>query len=254
MGNLFHTFLTQPLFNALIWLYNIIPGQDMGFAIIALTVLVKLALWPPTHASLKSQKRLQELQPKVEELKAQYKDDKEGFSKAMIELYGKEKVNPFSSCLPLLIQLPILIALYKVLLSGLNSSSLSDLYPFIKNPEVINTQFLGWLDLTKKSIPLALIAGILQYFQAKMLMTRHPPKVVAKKPEGKDEDVMASVNKSMIYVMPAMTVFIGIGLPGGLALYWVAITVVTIFQQFVAFKQKKQASESSVTPSAPANP
>src|SRR3989338_4605010 len=102
--SLFHTVLYQPLYNLLIWLYNTLPGADMGFAIIALTILVKLIMWPLNQSSLVSQKALQDLQPKLEELKKQHKDDKEGLGKAMMELYKREKVNPLSSCLPLLIQ------------------------------------------------------------------------------------------------------------------------------------------------------
>src|SRR3989338_10828438 len=112
---MFHAILYQQLFNLLIWLYNILPGADLGFAIIGISIIVKLALWPLSHASLKSQKALQELQPKLEGLKEQFKNDKEGLAKAMMQLYQTEKVNPLSSCLPILVQIPILFALYAVL-------------------------------------------------------------------------------------------------------------------------------------------
>ena len=100
MLNFFHAILYQPMLNMLIWLYHVIPGSDIGFAIIALTIVVKLILWPLSQSSLKSQKALQELQPKMDALKAEFKDNKEGLAKAMIELYAKEKVSPLSSCLP----------------------------------------------------------------------------------------------------------------------------------------------------------
>lgn len=236
--NVFHEALYRPLFNLLIWLYNVIPGADIGFAIIALTILVKLVLWPLTNASLKSQKALQDLQPKLEALKEEHKDDKEKLAKAMMELYAKEKVNPLSSCLPILIQIPILIALYRVLSDGLHAESLSALYSFVQNPGSINAMFLGIVDLGKRSIPLAVLSGLFQFWQTRMLIARRPPKQVRGKEGSKDEEMLASMNQSMLYFMPVMTVVIGASLPGGLTLYWVAINVVSIVQQYMVFKKK----------------
>ncbi len=236
--NVFHEALYRPLFNLLIWLYNVIPGADIGFAIIALTVIVKLILWPLTNASLKSQKALQDLQPKLDALKEEHKGDKDKLAKAMMELYTKEKVNPLSSCLPILVQIPILIALYRVLSDGLHVESLSALYPFVANPGSINEMFLGIVNLAERSIPLAVLAGIFQFWQTKMLLARRPPKQVAGKPGAKDEEMLASMNQSMMYFMPVMTVVIGASLPGGLTLYWVAINVVSIIQQYMVFKKK----------------
>lgn len=242
--DIFYTLLTQPLFNLLVFLYNIIPGSDMGFAIISLTIIIKLILWPFMNSSLKSQKVLQELQPKVEEIKEQFKDNKEGLAKAMMELYQKEKVNPLSSCLPLLIQFPILIALYHVLFQGFDPSALNQLYSFVPNPGEINKIFLGFVDLSIANIYLAVIAGVFQFFQTRMLINKRPPKVVAGSPGAKDESMLASMNKSMLYFMPVMTVLIGARLPGGLALYWVTVTVVSIIQQLIVFKQKKEEKEA----------
>ncbi len=242
MLNFFHAILYQPMLNMLIWLYHVIPGSDIGFAIIALTIVVKLILWPLSQSSLKSQKALQELQPKMDALKAEFKDNKEGLAKAMMELYAKEKVSPLSSCLPLLIQLPILIALYQVLGAGIGTVNPADLYEFIQNPGTINHLFLGILNLGEKSVFLAILAGALQYVQTKMLMTKRPPAVVRAKPGAKDEDMLAAMNKSMILFMPIMTVFIGFSLPGGLALYWVALNIITIIQQALAFRKKKEAA------------
>ncbi len=235
--SLFHTVLYQPLYNLLIWLYNTLPGADMGFAIIALTILVKLVMWPLNHSSLVSQKALQDLQPKLEDLKKEHKDDKEALGKAMMELYKKEKVNPLSSCLPLLIQLPIIIALYSVLQAGLSTESFSALYSFVKHPTEIHELFLGFLNLTQKSLPLALLAGALQFVQTKMLMAKRPPKQVQGTPGAKDEDMLATMNKSMMYTMPLMTIFIGATLPAGLALYWVVITAMSILQQWIVFRK-----------------
>lgn len=236
--NIFHEGLYRPLFNLLIWLYDVIPGSDIGFAIIALTLVVKLALWPLTHASLKSQKALQDLQPKLDALKEEHKDDKEKLAKAMMELYASEKVNPLSSCLPILVQIPILIALYRVLSAGLHAESLSALYGFVHNPGSINAMFLGFVNLESRNIPLAVISGVCQFFQTRMLIARRPPKQVRGTPGAKDEEMLTSMNQSMMYMMPVMTSVIGASLPGGLTLYWVAINLISIAQQYLVFHHK----------------
>ncbi len=244
MLELFHTFLYQPIFNLLIFLYNILPGADIGFAIIALTILIKAALWPFMSKSIRSQKALQELQPKIEELKDKYKDDREALAKAMMELYQAEKVNPLSSCLPVLVQLPILIALYRVLLNGFGEETLVHLYAFIQNPGLINYTFLGVLDLSVASIYLAVLAGYFQFMQTRMLISRRAPKEVRSSKGAKDENMLASMNKSMMFFMPVITVVIGATLPAGLTLYWVTVNIVSILQQqFVFSKVNKEKAE-----------
>ena len=240
---LFNTFLAEPMYNLLIWLYAVLPVQDIGLSIIILTILIKLVLWPLTGKSLKGQKSLQSIQPKIEALKKEYKDDKEKMAKEMMALYKTEKVNPAASCLPLLIQLPILIALYRVLLVGLSNEAKYSLYSFVPDPGVINGMFLGILDLSKPAIILAVIAGIFQYFQAKMLQTRRPPASIRNKEGAKDEDMMATMNKSMLYFMPAITIIIGASFPGGLALYWVVVTLLSILQQYMIFNRDEKPKE-----------
>lgn len=237
MGEFFHTILYVPIFNLLVFFYEILPGANIGFAIIALTVVIKLILWPFMSKSLKSQKALQELQPKIEELKARHGTDKEALAKAMMELYQKEKVNPLASCLPLLVQLPILIALYQVLLGGFGAETLSQLYSFVANPGSINHVFLGVIDLSVSSLYLAILAGYFQFFQTRMLMAKHPPKQVAGKKGAFDETMLASMNKSMLMFMPAITVIIGATLPAGLTLYWVTVNIVSILQQQFVFSK-----------------
>ncbi|PJA47216.1 hypothetical protein CO172_02645 [Candidatus Uhrbacteria bacterium CG_4_9_14_3_um_filter_36_7] len=237
--------LYRPLFNLLIWLYEILPGADIGFAIIAISILIKLVLWPFSRSSLKSQKALQEIQPKIDALKEKFKDDKEGMAKAMMELYKEEKVNPLSSCLPLLIQLPILFALYAVLRDGFNPESLIHLYSFIPNPGEINSLFLGRMDLSKPHVILAVLAGVFQFIQTKMLMRKQPPKELQKKEGAKDENMLAIMNKNMLYFMPLMTIFIGVSLPGGLVLYWTVMNLLSIVQQFFMFRSSQKSTTSS---------
>ena len=241
MKSFFTIVLFQPIWNALVWVYNVLPNHDIGLAIILLTIVIRLILWPFQQSALKSQRALQSVQPKLRALQIQFKDDKVGLNKAMMELYAKEKVHPFSSCLPLLVQLPFLIALYEVLRAGLGSSAnFGLLYPFVANPGSINPHFLGFLDLGQKSIPLALLAGIAQFFQTKMLPMNQAPAGAGS--GSKDEEQLARVNKMMMYMMPAMTVVIGVSLPGGLTLYWFVTTLIALFQQWLFFRKNKKPS------------
>ena len=237
MSQLFTTIFYQPILNLLVFLYNTVSFQDLGVAIILLTVIIKAILWPLNKKSIKSQKDLQELQPKLNELKKQYGDDKMGLSQATMNLYKESKINPLSSCLPLLIQLPFLFAVYRVFRDGLNNK-LDLVYSFINKPEVINGVFLGFLDLNKPSIYLAVLAGLAQFWQAKMMSTKKPE---IKTDSSKDESMTSIMNKQMLYFMPAITIFIGISLPGGLTLYWFIITLLTALQQALIFKKKNPA-------------
>ncbi len=243
MVALYNAIFYQPIFNTLIFLTNIVPGRDFGIAIIILTILIKLILWPLSVKMIRSQKALQDMQPKVEELKKQYANDKEALGKAMMDLYAKEKVNPASSCLPTLIQLPVFIALYQSLSQGLKSSGFDLLYSFVVNPGKIEPVLLGFLNLSKPSIVLALLAGAAQYFQAKMMVTRQQP---VKTNGAKDEAMLATMNKQMLYMMPVVTVFIGWTLPAGLSLYWCLSNILTIAQQAWFFRKKAAAAQPAL--------
>ncbi len=236
---MFTTLFYQPILNLLVFLYDIVPGNDLGIAIILLTVVIKLLLLPLSKKSIKSQKALQELQPKIQELKEKYKDKKEEMGKAMLELYKENKVNPFSSCLPLLIQFPFLIAVFRVFRNGFGNGALDLVYGFIEKPEIINTFSMGFLELSEPNRVLAVLAGLAQFAQVKMLSSKKPE---IKKPEAKDEDMMAIMNKQMTFMMPALTVFIGFTLPGGLTLYWFITTLLTVAQQVFIFKHKEKTT------------
>lgn len=224
----FYVIFYQPIYNLLVWLYDVVPGADMGVAIILVTVIVKGITFPLTYRSLKSQKDLQIIQPKIEALKEKYKDNKEAMAKELMAVYKEHKVNPLASCLPLLIQLPIFIALYQVLRDGIGSVNADVLYSFIQSPGTVDGMFLGIIDLAKVSIPLAILAGVAQYFQAKVMINRRPPTAVREGAPAKDEDMLAAMNKTMLYFMPVMTLFIGsTSLPGGVMLYWCVTTLLT---------------------------
>lgn len=235
-SQLFHTILYQPIFNAFVELYNIIPGHDVGLVILVMTILLRLLVYPLTNSSIKAQKSLQELQPKMDAIKKQYPNDQTKQSQEMMALYKTHKVNPFASCLPLLVQLPILWALYMVLRDGLSSHNLAQqLYPFVSNPGTINSMSLGYFNMLKPNWALAILAGGAQYLQAKMTMRKPAPKAAGA--GAKDEDMMAMMNKQMMYMMPAMTVLIGFGLPAGLTLYWFFSTLLMVAQQWWLFRK-----------------
>ncbi len=233
---IYHALLYQPILNLLVGLYDVL-FHDFGLAILALTLLVRGALWPLTHKSLSNQKAMLEIQPKIKEVQQKYKDNKEEQAKAMMAVYAEHKVSPLSSCLPLLIQLPLFIALYRVLSAGLKSEGLSALYSFVPNPGTISTISIGFLDLSKPAIVIAILAAAAQFWQARM-MQRKDVKVHTE--ASKDEDTMAIMNKQMMYMMPAMTLFIGWKLPAGLTLYWLFTNLAMILQQHLAFKNKKK--------------
>ena len=234
---LYQTILYQPLFNSLVFLYNITPGKDIGLAIIILTVLIRMILWPLFGFAIKSQRTLQLLQPKIDDIKAKYNGDKEKMAPALIELYSKEKINPTASCLPLLIQLPILIAVYHVFRSGLTNGGFDGLYSFVQNPGHIDTMAFGIINLGVPSWELAVAAAIAQFVQTWMMMKKVGP---VKKDTSKDIDPTAmaqQMSRQMAYIMPLMTIWIGMKLPGGLALYWLVMTLVSALQQLVLIKK-----------------
>ncbi|MFH1621333.1 MAG: YidC/Oxa1 family membrane protein insertase [Patescibacteria group bacterium] len=242
MISLFNTLIYQPILNLLIWLYNVIPGSDIGLAIIALTIIAKVVLYPFTAAQIKQQRALQEVQPKIDEIRKRLKDDKEAQAKELMELYKKEKVNPASSCLPLLIQMPIFIGLFRALNDGLTSHSLNLLYPFVANPGTVNNMMFGLVDLSKPNVVLAVLAAGVQFIQSRQIMKKPspaspPPPEVAGSEGAKDESMAAIMNKQMLYIMPLVTVFIGISLPGGLTLYWLVMSVLTVIQQAIFLKR-----------------
>jgi YidC/Oxa1 family membrane protein insertase len=231
----------QPTFNFLVWLYNVIPGHDIGLSIILLTLVIRIVLFPLFYQSIKSQKSLQDIQPKVEELRKRYKNDQQKQASELMNLYKAEKVNPFSSCLPLLIQLPFLIAVYQAFRQGLHSQGLNMLYPFIHNPGTINAVSLGYFNLAQPSYILAILAGVAQFWQAKMMITRRPPVIKGKDIEGSaDEKMLAAVNKQTLYFLPIFTVIIGISLPSGLTLYWFFTTLLMALQQLWMFRHHKK--------------
>lgn len=237
MSALFHTVIYQPLYNILITLYNVVPGKDFGISIILITILLRTFLIPLYKKQVDSQKKMQILQPKIKALQERTKHDKEKQTKELMELYKEHKTNPFSGCLPIVIQIIFFIAIYRVLInisaSGLSADS-SQLYSFVQNPGKINQFFISLVDLTKPNIFIAALAAIAQYFQTKMLMANQP---IAPQKEDGQPDFTQIMNKQMLYLGPFLTLFIGIKFPAGLSLYWLAGTLFMLVQQIMMEKK-----------------
>ncbi len=234
MKAFFTALIYQPILNIFVGLYGVVP--DMGIVIILVTIIIKIVLYPLTSSSIKAQRALTELQPKLEALKKEHKEDQQKLAQETMRVYKEHKVNPMSSCLPILIQLPVFIALYWVLQALLKSNEFTGLlYSFIPNPGAIKTVSLGMIDLQQPSIVLAILAGLSQYWQARSMVRKNP---VSSTPVSKDSgpDMASMMNKQMLYVMPVLTVFIGWTLPAGLTLYWFFSTVLTALQQIVVLK------------------
>lgn len=248
ISNIFHLIFYKPIFNVFVYLYNVIPGHDAGIVILVLTLFIRLVLYPLTASSIKSQKSLQDMQPKLEEIKKLYPNDKQKQAQATMEMYKVHKVNPLASCLPVLLQLPILIALFWVFRDALASTNIAqNLYPFILNPGKINSITLGLFNLANPSIPLAILAGLAQFFQAKTMSRKSPPPNAGA--GSKDENMAAMMNKQMLYVMPLLTVVIGFKFPAGLTLYWFFSTLLMVAQQ--VYMMRSNSSDSNSTPTQP---
>jgi len=250
----FNELLFNPLLNLLVFLYEL-PFFDFGVAILALTLLTKVILWPLNSKAIISQKetqeKTQEMQKEMREIQQKFKDNKQKQSEEIMKLWREKKFNPFSSFVPMIIQIIILIALFQVLRTIVNPESELALYSFISEPEEINFHFLGVIDLAAKSssqvggIILAILTGITQYFSSKMIFTRKAKakKKIQESNNKKDpkqemqEKMQKMMQTQMTYFMPVFIAFITLSFPAALALYWFASTLVGYLQQKMIYKK-----------------
>jgi len=247
MGNIFNLILIAPLVNILFLILAILPGHDFGLSIIIFTILIRLLLWPLASKQLHSQKKMQALQGDIAKVRAKAAGDKQKESAMLMELYKEKEVNPFSACLPTLLQFPILIAMFVVFQKA--TGSIADintiLYEPIRNLSYIqqiisgqvpfSTTLFGLINMAKPSIALAIIAGVTQYIQVKMI-TPAKQKTDAKDPQ-------AQMTALMNYTFPALTVFIAWSLPAALPLYWIATNLIAILQQWLIMRKEVEVME-----------
>lgn len=230
---MFQTIIIIPLTNALIGLTSFLWG-NLGLAVIVLTILVKLILYPFSFSSTKHQIALKKLQPLLDEIKKKYPDKNEQAKRTM-ELYKEHKANPLAGCLPILIQIPLIIGLYQVFLKGTTIDA-TILYSFITAPETISSTLIG-IDLTSKSVIFALLAGITQYIQLKL----SPMNIQLQESSGKEKDpqteMMENMQKMMKYFLPIMITIFAFVVPAAVALYWIITNLFTIGQEMYIYKQ-----------------
>jgi len=232
MSYLWETLIHQPLYNGLVFLIDIIPNGNVAVAIIILTLIVKLILFPLTKKSIRTQVLMRKLEPELSLIKEKVKS-KEDQARKTMELYKKHNVNPFSSCLIAIIQVFIAIGLYNVLSAGIVLKQES-LYSFIVFPEIINSIFLGVIDTHTPSYLLAGLAAISQYFLAALLPA--PQKGDGKKQPTFQEDLARNMHMQMKYVLPFVIFVIAVTFPAAISLYWVVSNLFSIGQEIVIRK------------------
>lgn len=232
ISNIWNAVLYEPLLNALAFLVSIIPGGDVGLAVILLTILVKIALLPLSHRSIESQAKMNLLTPELNKIKKSGASREEQ-ARLTFELYKKNNTNPFSGCLLLLVQIPIIFALYYVFFKGINFDS-GLLYSFVHIPESVNMLFLGYLDITQKSLLLAVLAGVSQFLQAYYM----PAPAQSGETGSFQESFAKSMHVQMKYVFPVIVAFIAYSISGAVALYWITSNIFMVGQQIYIKKKE----------------
>ena len=241
MASFFHSVVFEPIYNGLVFLIDITPFADVGVAVIVLTCVVKFLLFPLSKKAVKTQMAMKAIEPETAKIKEQFKNNKEELARQTMALYKKHQVNPFSSFAVILIQIPIIFGLYYVFFKGgLPIINTDWLYSFVPMPEKVNMLFLGLLDISQKSILLALLAGVSQFFQAKLAMP--PIKPRGDKPDFK-ADLARSMGLQMRNIFPIVVVFIAYSISGAIALYWTTSNIFAIAQELIIRKQLKTGQQ-----------
>ena len=230
--SIYNEILFRPLFNALVWLYNVLPWQDLGLAIAILTIAIRIILTPFLWKGQSAQRKMAELQPEIKKIQEELKHDREKQGRALMEFYAKHRISPFSGCLMMLIQLPILIALFQVFQKGFDPSELRLLYGFVANPGSLNPISFGLIDLSKGNIFLGVIAAVTQYFQIKMSVPK------ATQAMAKTNDFASIMQKQSLYIFPALILVWSYTLPSALTLYWTVLNIFAILQEILVKKWK----------------
>lgn len=238
---LWHNVFFDPIYNTLVFFIDVAPRGDVGLAIIATVIIVKTILLPLSVRAAKTQKAMKEIEPKLKELKESHKDDKQAQAKAMMEVYSDANISPFASIALLLIQIPIVFALYFSVARGggvpLPDINVDLLYSFIPTPTTVNTNFLEWVDITGRSLILAALAGITQFFQIHLTLPKLGPKKQTDTPDLKEEFVR-NMHLQMRYVMPVIITVAAYTISAAIALYFFVSNVVGILQELYIRKHR----------------
>ena len=232
---IWHTFFFDPVYNGLIFFVGVVPGGDIGVAIILTTIAIKVILLPLSIKAAKTQKIMREIEPKLREIKEKHKDNREEQAQAMLGVYREAGMNPFSAIFVIILQIPLVIALYLAVYGyagyALPEINLERLYEFVSAPAAVTMQFLGLIDMAGRSVLLAVLAGITMYIQMQFVMPALPPRDPDKAPNFQD-DFKRNLQLQMRYVMPVIITIIAYVISAAIALYFVVSNVVAILQEF----------------------
>lgn len=231
ISGIFTILIYQPLLNITVFLYNLIPGQDLGVVIIVLTILIKLLLYPISMKGFKSQKSLAELEPKIKEIREKFKNDQGKATREIMALYQKAGINPFSGSLLLLLQIPILFGLFRVFSGGILDGNFDLLYSFLGVPNQVKPFFLG-VNLAKPYIVLALLAVLFQFVQTRQSLPKKQEQTSPKKKKTNQNlpDFSEMMRKQMLYFFPIFTFLVLVKIPSAISLYLLVSSIFSILQ------------------------
>lgn len=239
MTYLFNAIFYKPLYNGIVALMDFLPWADVGIIVILFTIIVKLILFPLSKKAVKTQLQMKKIEPEVKKIKETEKNNQEQARKIMA-LYKEYGVSPFTSFFLVLLQVPIIIALYRIFLTSLSSINTSLLYPFITIPEVVKVSFLGIVsDVSQKSYLLAIFAAISSFIQIWYSVPPMKAREIGAKRDFKD-DLARSMNVQMRYFFPIIVFFISFNISGAIALYWITSNLFTIGQELYLRKKIKK--------------
>jgi len=234
----YHEVLYQPLLNAIVVLYNTVAFGDAGVAIILLTLLIRLVLYPVFHKGVRHQAAMQRLQPHLKKIQEKKWDDPKQQLEAIRELYKEHGTNPFSGFLLLLVQIPVIIALFQIARAILSPDIFGELYSFVDAPTEINPKFLGLINLHERSIVVVGIASILQYLQAKLSIT--------KKASG-GESAQERMMRQMALLGPGITFVAFFNFPAAVSLYWLTSSAFSLFQQYTVYREQPHGTDNPIS-------
>ncbi|MDO8481889.1 MAG: YidC/Oxa1 family membrane protein insertase [bacterium] len=227
----FHALVYNPLYNGLVFLVGVLPSHDVGLAVIALTVIVRIILFPLARRASEAQEKMKKIAPDLEVLKVKYKNNREEQGRAIFALYKERDIHPFASFGLILVQLPILIALYWMFaMGGLPEVNAGLLYPLIHLPESVNMDFLGLIDVGSKSLLLAVLAVVTQIVYTRLTMGARKKPAVSDGTFG--GDMAKSFDLQARYVLPLIIGVIAYTIPAAAPLYWVVSNSFMIAQEY----------------------
>lgn len=248
MVGLFHDFIYTPLYNGLVFLVSIVPGEEVGIAVIILTIIVRILLFPLSRRAIKTQIEMRKIAPEINAIKEKYKNDTQEQARKTFALYKEHNIRPFSGILTLFIQLPIIFGLYWVFYrGGLPTIDPSLLYGFTPVPDAPNMNFLGLIDMGAKSTVLAVLAGFTQFLHARMSVQAPDPSG-----SGFQHDLAKSLHFQMRYLFPIIVTVIAYTISSAVALYWVTSNIASIVQEFIIRRTlKRKEVEPTPVPITP---